>query len=136
MPDWGPVFERKFLLPMGAVVVLVCSVFTWVSATETSLPDPLAAGWEGERVCELLHDDANNRILRCTFPPNVGHERHFHSPHFGYAISGGRMRITDATGVREVDLATGSSFTSEGVAWHEVLNIGETTVAYLIVEPK
>lgn len=46
------------------------------------------------------------------------------------------MRITDAAGTREVDLATGSSFTSDGVAWHEVVNIGDSTVTYLIVEPK
>ena len=44
------------------------------------------------------------------------------------------MRITDDTGAREVDLPTGSSFTSEGIAWHEVLNVGNTTVVYLIVE--
>ena len=47
------------------------------------------------------------------------------------------MRITDASGTREVNLATGSSFTSPGVAWHEVVNIDDTTtVVYLIIEPK
>jgi hypothetical protein len=46
------------------------------------------------------------------------------------------MRITDESGVREVDLPTGSSFTSDGIVWHEVLNIGNTTVVYLIVEAK
>jgi hypothetical protein len=46
------------------------------------------------------------------------------------------MRISDASGTREVDLNTGSSFSSAGVAWHEVLNVGESTVVYLIVEPK
>ena len=46
------------------------------------------------------------------------------------------MQITDASGTRKVDLATGSSFASPGVAWHEVVNIGDTTVVYLIVEPK
>ncbi|MEO8501402.1 MAG: lipocalin-like domain-containing protein, partial [Vicinamibacteria bacterium] len=71
-----------------------------------------------------------------TFPPGVGHERHYHRPHFGYALSGGRVRITDASGVRESVPVTGSIFTSAGVAWHEVLNIGETTVQYLIVESK
>lgn len=105
-------------------------------AARPSLPDPLAAGWQGAPVCEKLHEDAGQRILRCSFPPSVGHERHFHDRHFGYAISGGRMRITDAKGVREVDIATGSSFVSEGVAWHEVVNVGDTTVVYLIVEPK
>ena len=46
------------------------------------------------------------------------------------------MRITEANGTREADLKTGSHFTSSGTAWHEVVNIGETTVVYLIVEPK
>lgn len=101
-----------------------------------ALPDPLAAGWQGRSVCELLRDDESLRVLRCTFPPGVGHERHAHAPHWGYALSGGRMRITDARGVREAEIESGSSFTSAGVPWHEVLNIGETTVAYLIVEPK
>ena len=103
---------------------------------QSSLPDPLAAGWNGVPVCEKLHEDSDHRILRCSFAPSAGHERHFHTRHFGYAISGGRMRITDAAGTREVDLATGSSFTSDGVAWHEVVNIGDSTVTYLIVEPK
>jgi hypothetical protein len=64
----------------------------------------------------------------------VGHERHFHAPHFGYAIAGGRMRIVDASGTRELDLAAGSSYSSAGTDWHEVLNVGDTTVVYLIVE--
>jgi mannose-6-phosphate isomerase-like protein (cupin superfamily) len=105
-------------------------------ATQPSLPDPLDAGWNGARVCEKLHEDSDHRILRCSFSPSVGHERHFHDRHFGYAIAGGRMRITDSSGTREVDLATGSSFASDGVAWHEAVNIGESTVVYLIIEPK
>jgi quercetin dioxygenase-like cupin family protein len=105
-------------------------------AVAAPLPDPIAAGWHGKTVCERLHDDERQRVLRCTFPPGVGHERHFHVPHFGYALSGGKMQITDATGTREVELKTGSHFTSEGTAWHEVVNIGNTHVVYLIVEPK
>ena len=104
-------------------------------SADSPLPDPLQAGWEGESVCEKLHEDSKQRVLRCTFPPGVGHERHYHRPHFGYALSGGKVRITDANGVREVELATGSSYTSAGVEWHEIQNIGDTTIAYLIVEP-
>lgn len=111
-------------------------VLTGTCAAQSSLPDPLQAGWNGEPVCEKLHEDAENRILRCSFPPAVGHERHFHSPHYGYAISGGRVKITDVKGTREVDLNTGSSYVSDGVAWHEVLNIGDTTIVYLIIEQK
>lgn len=87
-------------------------------------------------MCERLHEDAALRVLRCSFPPGIGHERHAHVPHFGYALSGGRMRISDERGVREVEIAAGSSFHSPGVAWHEVLNLGDTPVVYLIVEPK
>ncbi len=105
-------------------------------APAITLPDPLAAGWQGEPVCEQLHEDRRQRILRCTFPPGVGHERHFHAKNFGYAISGGRMRITDGAGTRDLDLATGSYFSSGGTEWHEVENIGDTTVVYLIVEER
>lgn len=66
----------------------------------------------------------------------VGHERHFHPRHFGYAIAGGRVRIIDASGTRELSLETGSSYSSDGVAWHEIENIGDSTIVYLIVEPR
>ena len=121
---------------MHFIVPAITSVAMFIALSASAeLPDPLAAGWEGKPVCEKLHEDEANRILRCTFPPGVGHERHFHARHFGYAISGGRARITDSNGTREVDLESGSSFASDGVEWHEVLNVGETTIIYLIVEP-
>lgn len=105
-------------------------------AATPALPGPLAAGWNGERVCEKLHEDLDHRILRCTFPPGVGHERHYHKPHFGYTLAGGRMRLVDANGTREVDLTTGNTAASEGTPGHEVLNVGDSTVVYLVVEPK
>ena len=46
------------------------------------------------------------------------------------------MRITSDGDTREVTLKTGSSFFSEGIAWHEAVNVGDTTVSYLMVEPK
>ena len=121
----------NFLFRVFAIVAV-----TAACSTTQALPDPLAAGWEGKTVCENLHEDSEQRILRCTFPPNVGHERHFHRPNFGYAIAGGRIQMKDDSGVRVLDLVTGSSFSSEGTPWHEVLNIGDTTIVYLIVERK
>lgn len=129
-----PVTTHAYIASLPALFVTMGVVSA--SASRTELPDPLEAGWNGEPVCEKLHEDADQRVLRCTFAPSVGHERHFHSRHFGYAIAGGLMRITDASGVREVDLATGSSYTSDGVDWHEVVNVGDSTVVYLIIEPK
>jgi hypothetical protein len=49
---------------------------------------------------------------------------------------GGRMRLTDETGTREVDMESGGYFTSGGFIWHEVLNIWESTTRFLIIEGK
>jgi quercetin dioxygenase-like cupin family protein len=103
---------------------------------QNKLPDPLEAGWKGEKVCEVLVDNESVRTLKCTFPPGVGHERHYHAEHFGYTLAGGKFRITDTTGTREVDIPTGYDFYNEKVEWHEVLNIGDNTAVFLIVEPK
>lgn len=120
-----------------AFFILLLIAFTSIGHVQTlSLPDPLKAGWRGNQVCEQLYEDVEKRILRCTFPPDVGHERHFHVAHFGYAIKGGLVQIIDAKGLRQVELTTGSSYSSDGVAWHEILNIGKTTIVYLIVESK
>ncbi len=114
---------------------MVIALFAMPAAAET-LPDPLEAGWKGESVCAVKEETESHRLLLCTFPPGVGHDRHFHAPHFGYVLEGARMRITDAKGVREVETARGDSWRSDGIAWHEALNIGDTTARYLIFEPK
>ena len=100
------------------------------------IPDPLEAGWSNEAVCELVEENEKLRVLKCTFKPGTGHDKHYHNPHFGYALSGSSFRIKDKNGVREVNLLTGSHFYNEGVEWHEVLNIGDSTAVYLIFEPK
>ena len=104
--------------------------------TTQTLPDPLEAGWNGKKVCEVLQDTKQQRILKCTFPPDIGHEKHYHNPHFGYTLSGGKFRITDTTGTREVDVPKGYHFSNDVKTIHEVLNIGETTAVFLIVEYK
>jgi hypothetical protein len=123
-----------FLSFVLILLLLLSSHF--VFADSQKLSDPFEAGWKGSKVCEKLSENKINRILRCTFPPGVGHERHFHVAHFGYALSGGTVRITDHKGTREVTLSTDSSYSSNGVEWHQIENIGETTVIYLIIENK
>jgi quercetin dioxygenase-like cupin family protein len=100
------------------------------------LPDPLKAGWNNQAVCEVVEENSKLRVLKCTFSPGVGHERHYHPAHFGYTIKGSKFRITDTTGTREVDVPTGYEFYNEGIEWHEVLNIGDCTAVFLILEPK
>ena len=107
-----------------------------LGAADAPLPSALEAGWQGRDVCELLFDNAHVRALRCTFPPGIGHERHFHPRHWGYVELGGMMRITSSSGTTERLLASGSNWWSDGVVWHEAVNIGDTTAVYVMVEPK
>lgn len=125
-------------LRMAGLALVVLGALPVISAparaNDDPLPSALEAGWEGERVCALEHQTGTHRVLRCTFPPRVGHERHYHPAHYGYAISGGTMQISDARGTRTATLETGSDYASDGVEWHEVVNTGDTTVTYFIVE--
>ena len=128
--------SRHMPRQMAARTLLIFLIGCNTAVVAGELPDPVAATWRGEPVCETLSESAEMRVFRCIFPPGVGHERHFHERHFGYALSGGRMRITDAGGTREVSLQTGTYFSSDGIPWHEVLNVGNTVVSYLMIEPR
>ena len=121
----------RHFIPFFMLVLLVTAC-----REKPVLPDPLEAGWNGQRVCEVLEENERGRVLRCSFPPGVGHERHYHGPHFGYSLAGSTMRITDTTGTREVPVRAGSHFYNEGIGWHEVLNIGDSTAVFLIFEPR
>ncbi|WP_422361034.1 hypothetical protein [Reichenbachiella sp.] len=103
---------------------------------QSPLPDPLEAGWDGKAVCEVLEENEKVRALKCTFAPGVGHDKHFHATHFGYTLVGGKFQIIDTTGTREVKVPTGYDFYNERIEWHQVLNVGETTAVFLIIEPK
>jgi len=119
------------------ILAFIISSFTLGSCIQrSSLPDPLQAGWNGASVCQVKEDNEELRVLKCTFPPGVGHERHYHSAHFGYTLAGSTFRIKDTTGIREVQVPTGSNFQNERIEWHEVLNIGKDTAVFLIIEPK
>lgn len=105
-------------------------------ATAAPLPSALEAGWKGTRVCVLLFENEKMRAARCTFPPGGGHERHYHPAHWGYILQGSTMRITTAAGTVDRELKAGGTWWSDGIAWHEAVNIGTTTGVYIIVEPK
>ena len=123
------------MINIRTLIFSIC-VFVVGCVNKSNLPDPLQAGWNNETVCELLEDNSKLRILKCTFPPGVGHERHYHKAHFGYTLSGSTFRIKDTNGVREVNVITGNDFYNKGITWHEVLNIGDSTGIFLIIEPK
>lgn len=121
--------KQLFLFTILLLLYTQCS-------NSNKLPDPLEAGWHGEKVCQILEENESIRVLKCTFPPGVGHEKHFHAKHFGYTLKGSKFQITDHKGTREVNVPTGYDFFNEGIEWHNVLNIGDSTAVFLIMEPK
>lgn len=106
-----------------------------LAGEETELPHAFDAGWKGQKTCELLFADDTMHVARCVFPPGVGHEKHYHKPHFGYVLEGGTLSIVDSNGEREVTTEAGRSWSTTTVTVHQALNIGETTASFLIVEP-
>jgi quercetin dioxygenase-like cupin family protein len=105
-------------------------------ADSPPLPHAFDAGWKGQKTCELLYETEAVRVGRCAFPPGVGHERHYHEPHFGYVLEGGTLRIVDSEGEHITDTVTGATWSTGVRTVHEAMNIGETTTRYLIVEPR
>jgi len=120
---------------MKSIVFFILIVSTNIAQAK-DLSGPLQTGWKGQKVCEKLSENDHENILRCTFPPGIGHEKHKHNANFGYAISGGKVQIKDHKGTRTVELSTNSHFESSGTGWHEILNVGDTTIVYLILESK
>lgn len=122
---------------MKTKLISLLIIFLAFSCQEKNkLKDPLEAGWKGEKVCTILEENDKVRVLKCVFPPNVGHEKHYHPAHFGYTLQGGKFRIKDTTGTREVNVPKDYHFYNEKIEWHQVLNIGDSTAVFLIIEPK
>ncbi|WP_339630622.1 cupin domain-containing protein [Bizionia echini] len=128
---------KKIHLQIQLKTILIFLFIGYFSCgVKPNLPDPLEAGWNSKAVCEVVKNTPKIRVLKCIFPPGVGHEKHYHNPHVGYTLSGSRFRITDTTGTREVNVPSGSSFSKDTITWHQVLNIGDSTAVFLIMEPK
>ena len=128
----------KLFLSKRLILVTATVVSQWSYAQDLpNLPEAFDAGWKGQKVCELLYETESARVGRCTFPPGVGHERHFHYPHFGYVLEGGTLRIVDETGNETVrQTITGQSWSTNEITLHSALNTGDTTTSYLIIEPR
>ena len=128
--------DLKAIIPALVLVSgLALQAHTAEAGNLPELPHAFDAGWEGQKTCEILFEDDTVRVARCVFPPGVGHEKHYHNPHFGYVLKGGTLRIADSHGEREVTTQAGGNWSTAAVTVHEAMNIGDATTSYLIVEP-
>ena len=133
----GAALNRAGLLTLALSVLLLVPLQVFPSeAKPADLPHAFDAGWEGRKTCEVLFEDAAMRVARCEFPPGVGHEKHYHNPHWGYVLEGSTLLIRDDRGERTVITEAGGSWSTDTVTVHEALNVGGTTTSYLIVEPR
>jgi quercetin dioxygenase-like cupin family protein len=121
------------VLPALGISLHFASAF---AADPSGLPHALDAGWQGTETCELLFEDDSVIVGRCDFPPGVGHEKHYHNPHFGYVLQGSTLRIIDESGEQVLETTTGDNWSTDQVTVHEALNVGDVTTSYLLVEPK
>jgi beta-alanine degradation protein BauB len=127
----------QFKLKIACLVASLLIAPVAMAADLPDLPHAFDAGWKGAKTCELVYETDTVRVGRCSFAPGIGHEKHFHYPHFGYVVAGGTMQITNDKGVVEVrEVITGSTWSTSEITIHEAMNTGDTTTLYLIVEPK
>ena len=125
---------RSLTIPV--LFILMSSSGVVLAEDHEGLPHALEAGWKGEDVCEVLLENDEMVVGKCTFPPGVGHDKHYHNPHFGYILEGSTMQIIDENGKQARDSGTGVNWSTDSITVHEVLNVGDTTAVALIIEPK
>ena len=125
--------KSKVTLPAAVALGLLAASFP---ASADDVPDGLSVEWQGKKPCEKLYEDTQVLVARCTFPPGAVHLCHTHPSYVYYVLSGGKAEVQDEKGKRKVDVATGAVVDSPPVPWHELANVGETTLQFLIVEKK
>ena len=105
-------------------------------AKADDVPDALSVEWQGKKPCEKLFDDAQVRVVRCTFPPGAVHVCHSHPGYLSYVVNGGQGQIQDEKGIRKIDVVAGALLDVPPTPWHEFANVGDTTIQFVVVEKK
>ena len=105
-------------------------------ARADDVPDALSVEWQGKKPCDKLFEDAHIRVARCTFPPGAVHVCHSHPAYLTYAVSGGQAQIQDEKGARKIDVIAGVFADVPPIPWHEFVNVGGTTIQYVVIEKK
>jgi quercetin dioxygenase-like cupin family protein len=119
---------------IAILAATITASFTIAQAAE--VPNALTVEWEGKHPCEKLFEDAQVRVARCTFPPGTVHVCHSHPSYLTYVVSGGQAQVQDDKGTRKIDVVAGAFTNVPPIPWHELTNVGETTLQYVVVEKK
>ena len=61
--------SRVSIVPAVAALAVTGFLVAPIPAQADDVPDALSVEWKGKRPCEKLFEDAQIRVLRCTFPP-------------------------------------------------------------------
>jgi quercetin dioxygenase-like cupin family protein len=127
--------KSRIVLAVAAGAMLALPVTRFV-AMAADVPNALAVEWGGDKPCEKLFEDGQIRVARCTFAKGVMHLCHSHPSYFTYVLSGGQAQVQDEKGIRKIDVIAGTFADVPPIQWHELSNIGERTLQYLVVEKK
>jgi quercetin dioxygenase-like cupin family protein len=119
-----------------SAAILAAAVAIIPFAARCEEPDALSVEWQGKKPCEKLHEDDQIRILRCTFPPGAKHLRHQHPVDFVYVLSDGKQEVKTEAGTKQGEPIADNFALNAPVSWHEVTNVGDTTIRYVVVEMK
>lgn len=120
-----------------ALFFALCTASIVLADGHDGLPHAFEAGWKGEDVCEVLFENDAMVVGKCVFAPGIGHEKHYHYPHFGYILEGDTtFRNTDADGTEDIEVTSGMTWSTDAIRIHEALNVGEEASQVLIIETK
>src|SRR6476620_4988388 len=129
--------HTTFKLVLATVAGASLSLLAAPSAVMADdVPDALSVEWQGKKPCEKLFDDAQVRVVRCTFPPGAVHVCHSHPGYLSYVVNGGQGQVQDEKGIRKIDVVSGALLDVPPTPWHEFANFGDTTIQFVVVENK
>ena len=112
------------------LLTLACTAFVFGAAAQD---DIMKVAPNSNKV---LLDDSHVRVIEGSLKPGEKTTMHHHPDHMIYFINGGTVRFTMQAGsTKEMTTKAGEAKWNEAVD-HQTENIGNTTVKYLIVEPK
>src|SRR6478672_3198557 len=106
------------------------------SRKQPMYPTPCQSSGRATTPVKSCSRNAQVLVARCTFPPGAMHVCHSHPSYLSYVVSGGQAQIQDEKGVRKVNVVAGALADVPPTPWHELTNVGDTTLQFVVVEKK